>query len=372
MNTNTLPEHVETLVIGAGQAGLATAHHLQQRGRPCLVIDSNARVGDNWRRQWDSLHLYTPAGFDGLPGLPFPAPKWSFPGKDDVGDYLETYARHFALPVHTSTRVTALERDGEHLVATTDRGAVHCDNVVVATGTFGRTPAVPGIAAELDPGILQIHSSEYRRPDQLADGPVLVVGAGHSGADIAHEVAASRPTILAGRDCGAIPFPLESNAMHVMFPVLLFLWRHVLTRATPMGRREVQEVRHHGGPMLRVKAADLADAGVEWVRERVEEVREGRPVVGGRPRDVATVIWATGFRHAFDWIHLPVLGPDGWPEEHRGEVASELGLFFCGLSFQYSHASMLLAGVGRDARHVAERIVARASSKPVVATASRS
>ena len=350
----TRPEHIETVIIGAGQAGLATGYHLQRRGRPFVILDAGSRIGDNWRRQWDTLKLYSPAKYDSLPGLPFPAKPWSFPGKDQVGDYLETYAQTFDLPIRLGTRVLSLEADGEGYRVTTDHGIWSCDNVVVATGTFGRTPNLPSVAGQLDPSILQLHSSEYRRPGQLRDGPVLVVGASHSGCDIAFEVAESRPTILAGRDCGQIPPRLDSPVRRV-----IFAWRHVLTRRTPIGRKEMPEVRSHGGPMLRVKRSDLADRGVERVTSRIEDVRDGRPVVDGVPRDVATVVWATGFRQVFDWIRLPILGEDGWPREMRGVAADAPGLFFCGLCFQYAFSSMVFAGVGRDAGFVADKIVAR-------------
>ncbi|GGR73743.1 putative flavoprotein involved in K+ transport [Nocardioides luteus] len=351
--------HIETVIIGAGQAGLATGYHLRRRGRPFVILDANARIGDNWRRQWDSLKLYSPAKYDSLPGMAFPAKRWAFPGKDDVGDYLETYARTFELPVRLETRVLALDRDGDRFRVRTDRGTWTCDNVVVATGTFGRTPNVPAIAGQLSPSILQLHSSEYRRPGQLRDGPVLVVGASHSGCDIAFEVAASRPTILAGRDCGEIPPRLEAPVMHLIFPMLLFAWKHVVTRRTPIGRKEMDEIRHHGGPMLRVKRADLTERGVERVTSRIEEVRDGLPVVAGEPREVANVVWATGFRQTFDWIHLPVFDEGGWPREMRGVVSEAEGLFFCGLSFQYAFSSMLLSGAGRDAALVVDRIVSR-------------
>ncbi len=350
---------IETVIIGAGQAGLATGYHLQRKGRPFVILDAGSRVGDNWRRQWDSLKLYSPAQYDGLPGLPFPAKKWSFPGKDQVGDYLESYARTFDLPVRLGTRVESLAADGDAYVVTTNLGAYRCRNVVVATGSFGRTPDVPDLAEQLDASILQLHSSEYRRPGQLRDGPVLVVGASHSGCDIAFEVAETHPTILAGRDCGQIPPRLDSRKMHLLLPVLIFAWKHVLTRRTPMGRKAMNHVRFHGGPMLRVKRADLDERGVERVTSRVEAVEGGRPVVDGIPRDVANIVWATGFRQVFDWIHLPVLGEDGWPREMRGVVAEAPGLFFCGLSFQYAFASMVLPGVGRDAGYLADRIVAR-------------
>jgi putative flavoprotein involved in K+ transport len=360
-------EHVETVIIGAGQAGLATAHHLRRRGRECVVLDRGQRVGDNWRQQWDTLRLYSPAKFDGLPGLPFPAPPWSFPGKDDVADYLESYAARLELPVRLGVRVDRLcaAPDGDGYAVETSAGLIHCANVVVATGTFGKLPAIPDAARDLDPSILQLHSSEYRRPGQLRDGPVLVVGASHSGSDIAYEVAATHPTTLVGRDCGQIPIRLESRRMHVVFPVLLFLWRHLVTRRTPVGRKEMPMIRFHGGPMLRVKRADLAARGVVRNEARVEGTRDGLPLLAdGTTVEATNVVWATGFRQQFDWIDLPVLGEDGWPREYRGVADDVPGLFFCGLSFQYAFSSMLMAGVGRDAEFVARRVSERAGIVP--------
>lgn len=354
-------KNVETVIIGAGQAGLATAQRLRSRGRECVVLEHNQRIGDNWRRQWDSLRLYSPAKFDGLPGMRFPADPWSFPTKDDVAAYLEAYAGRWDLPIRLGVRVEGLARAAGHgFVVTTDTGPICCDNVVVATGTFGRTPSIPDYATDLDPSILQVHSSEYRRPGQLRDGPVLVVGASHSGTDIAYELAATRSTILAGRDCGEIPIRLESRLIPVVFPLLVFAWRHVLTRRTPPGRKEMAAIRFHGGPMLRVKRADLAERGVVRNQARIEGVRDGLPLLAdGTTVAAANVIWATGFRQAFDWIDLPILGVDGWPREHRGVVEDMPGLYFCGLSFQYAFSSMLLAGVGRDAEYVARRIAER-------------
>lgn len=350
--------HVETVIIGAGQAGLATGHHLRRHRRDFVILDAANRVGDQWRRQWDSLRLYTPARYDGLPGLAFPGRPWSFPGKDQVADYLEAYAAEFALPIRFDCRVTALDpRAGGGYTVTSSQGSYACQNVVVATGTFGRTPAVPEIAEQLDPGILQLHSSEYRRPGQLRDGAVLVVGASHSGTDIAHEIAATHKTLLVGRDCGQIPMRIEKPIAHVLFPLMVFAWRHVLTRRTPMGRRAMATERFHGSPMIRFKRSDLAARGVRRTTQRVTAVRDGRPVVGDGPVDVANVIWATGFRQSFDWIHLPVVGADGWPAEMRGVVESAPGLFFCGLSFQYAFSSMVLPGVARDAEFVVRHIL---------------
>lgn len=355
-------QHIETLIIGAGQAGLSTGYHLRELGRPCLIVDGNDRVGDNWRRQWDTLRLYTPAKYSGLPGLPFPLDGWAFPHKDEVADYLESYALHWDLPVRMSTRIDLLEaRPNGGYTATLGADTITCDNVVVATGTFGRTPYVPGFAGELDPGIRQLHSSEYRRPSQLQPGKVLVVGASHSGTDIAYEVAPTHETVLCGRDCGEIPVRLESRKFRAVFPVMAFAARRVLTRGTPIGRKMMDEVRAHGGPMLRVKRADLEERHVERVLSRVTGVYGGLPVLDGeRVVDAANVIWCTGFKQVFDWIKLPVFGESGWPTEYRGVVDDAPGLYFCGLSFQYSFSSMVFLGIGRDAEYLARRITARA------------
>jgi putative flavoprotein involved in K+ transport len=363
---NTQSDEVGTVIIGAGQAGLATARALLQRGEDCVILDRNEHIGDGWRQQYDSLRLYTPAKYSGLPGLPFPGQPWAYPGRDEVASYLQTYAAHFALPVRLGVWVVRLSRlapqeggDGGFVV-TTDSGTYRCRNVVVATGTFGRAPHVPAQAARLDPTILQMHSSEYRRPEQLRDGPVLVVGASHSGCDIALELALTHPVTLVGREHGQIPVRWDSKAIRLVLPVLVFAWRHVLTRRTPIGRRMMTEVRHHGGPMLRVKRADLAARGVVRNQSRFEGVANGLPLLGdGSVVEATNVVWATGFDQRFDWIDLPVLGEDGWPREYRGVVDEEPGLFFCGLAFQFGFSSMVLPGVGRDADHVAEQISRR-------------
>ena len=375
--TTETTETFETVIIGAGQAGLATARELVTHGHDCVVLERNAAVGDGWRQQYDSLRLYSPARHDGLPGLPFPGDGRAFPTKDEVAAYLQSYAVHFRLPVRLGVRVERLAAapDGDGFVVTTDHGTIACRNVVVATGTFGRSPHVPEAASGLDPSILQLHSSEYRRPSQLRDGPVLVVGASHSGCDIAYELAAGRRTVLAGRDCGQIPVRWDSRAVHVVFPFLLFAWRHVLTRRTPMGRKEMHEVRHHGGPMLRVKREDLAARGVERHVERFVGVTDGRPTLAdGTVLDVTNVVWATGFAQRFDWIDLPVRGEDGWPREYRGVADDIDGLYFCGLAFQYAFSSMVLPGVGRDAAYVAQRVLRRSAqprraAEPLTATA---
>ena len=352
-------QHVETLIIGAGQAGLSTAYHLGRLGRECLVVDGGERIGDRWRGHYDSLKLYSPAKFDGLPGMTFPGDPWHFPGKDEVADFLEDYAVEMDLPVRMQTRVDRLvPGPGDGFTAHVGADRIECDTVVVAAGTFGGGPWVPEIAASLDPGIQQLHSTSYKNPMQLQAGAVLVVGASHSGYDIAYELAQDRPTFLVGPDRGNIPLEWDSPLLKVAMPFIVFAWKHVLTRRTPMGRREMREVRSHGAPTVRVKPHHLAERGAERIEHKVTDVSEtGMPVLDdGRVVDVANVVWATGFRQDFSWIEAPITGEDGWPREYRG-VADDLpGLFFCGLSFQYAFGSMVLPGVGRDAAFIARRI----------------
>lgn len=351
---------IDTVIVGAGQAGLSTAYHLTKRDITCVAVDAGKQVGDNWRHQWDSLHLYTPARYNCLPGMPFPGDPWHFPSKDETADYLTTYASDLGLPVRMNTRVDRVAGNGSGYTVSTDGERISARNVVIATGTFGRTANVPDTASELDPDIVQLHSSEYRGAEQLPPGRVLVVGAAHSGFDIAYEVARHRQTVLAGRDCGQIPVRLDSRRMRVMFPVLWLVWGHILNRRTPVGRKAMAHARFHGAPALRVKRSDLADVGVERIEERVVASRDGLPqLANGRVLDVSSVIWATGFKQRFDWIDLPVFDDRGWPRERRGVVPDAPGLYFCGLSFQSSFRSMLIGGAGHDAEFIAKKIADR-------------
>lgn len=362
----TSTERTDTLIIGAGQAGLAAAYYLRRAGRDCLVVDAHDRVGDKWRGHWDSLRLYSPARNDGLPGLPFPAPRWSFPAKDDVADYLEAYASRFELPVRGGVRITALRAAGDRYLVDHVGGTIDAANVIVATGTYGQTPRRPDIADRLDPRIVQLHSSGYRNPAQLPRGPVLVVGASHSGGDIAYELAADgHHVILSGRDTGQVPFTIDKSTRRVTWPLTFFVFGHVLSRRTPMGRRQMQHVRTHGHPLLRVKRADLAGVGVERVTERTTGVTNGRPTLAdGRVLDVRSVVWCTGFQPGLEWIALPIVGDDGWPKELRGVVEDAPGLYFTGLSFQSSMRSMLIGGAGADAAYVVKHVLRHRPVRP--------
>jgi putative flavoprotein involved in K+ transport len=352
------PDRIETIVIGGGQSGLAVGYDLTRRGRPFVILDANDRIGDTWRKRWDSLRVFTPARLNGLPGMPFPAPSSSFPTKDEVADYLAAYAARFDLPVRTGVRVDGPSRVGDRFVATSGDRRFEADNVVVGTGAY-HNPRVPAFAPELDPAIVQMHSSEYRNPSQLREGGTLVVGAGNSGAEIALEASRGHPTWLSGRDTGHEPVRPGSGPDRLVTPLMWFAAMHILTVRTPIGRKVKQRFRSKGIPLARVRRKDLTAAGVELV-PRTAGVRYGSPLLeDGRVLDVANVIWCTGFAPNLTWINLPVFNDDGEPVHDRGVVDSEPGLYFTGMYFQYALASVLIGGVGRDAEHVAKHIASR-------------
>lgn len=353
-----MSEHIETLIIGGGQAGLAVGYQLKRSGRPFLILDANARVGDSWRKRWDTLRVFTPAKYNGLPGMRFPAPSLSFPTKDAVGDFQAAYAARFQLPLRTSTRVDGLSRDGDRYVVTAGKSTFLADNVVIATGAC-QIPKVPPFGSELKPEIHQLHSSAYRGPGSLREGDVLVVGTGNSGAEVGFEVSRTHTVWVAGSNPREVPVRHGAFAAAFALPMIRFLGTYVLNVDTPMGRKAQPDFIRHGAPLIRVKTKDLIAAGAKRV-PRVVGVRDGLPLLADdRVLDVANVIWCTGFRTDFDWVHLPAFGDDGRPVQYRGVARSLPGLYFLGLEFQYAATSGVLPGIVRDARYVAQHIAAR-------------
>lgn len=352
-------ERFDTVVIGGGQAGLAVGYHLARRGGSFVILDANGRIGDAWRRRWESLRLFTPARYDGLPGLAFPAPRWSFPTKDEMADYLSSYAARFSLPVRAGVRVDGLSQEGDKLVVASGDRRFEAGSVVVATGGFAN-PWIPSFATELDPSIAQLHSSEYRSPSQLQPGSVLVVGAGNSGGEIAVDVSRSRRTLLSGTYPGSEPTRPGSLADRMLTPVVWFLLSRVLTTTTSAGRKLRSTCLRRGTPLARVTPKDIAAAGVERVPRTVGVQDGALEFEDGRVADVSTVIWCTGFRPDFGWIDLPGFGEDGQPVHERGVVGATPGLYFVGLFFQSALTSSLVGGIGRDAHYIARCLTSRA------------
>jgi putative flavoprotein involved in K+ transport len=352
---NNKVESFQTIVIGGGQAGLAAGYFLARQGEDFLILDENPRTGTSWRRRWDSLKLFTPSKFNNLPGAPFPKPGDYLPTKDEVADYLEGYARQFDLPVRHNVKVDQLSRNGQGYHITAGASRFSARNVIVATGPF-QIPHTPALAGELDPAIFQLHSSAYCNPGQIPAQSVLVVGAGNSGAEIALELVRAGVRVwLAGRDVGRIPANGPLGKFLGGRPIWWFM-SNVLTVNTPIGRKVRSGELHHGTPLGRATRQEIAAAGVE-LTPRVSGVQSGRPQLeDGRVLPVDGVVWATGFRPDYRWIHLPIFEEHGSPRHFRGVVQEAPGLYFLGLLFQTALSSSLLGGVGADAAYIAGQI----------------
>lgn len=347
------------VVIGAGQAGLSTGYYLQKAGLDFVILDSSKQVGDSWRKRWNSLKLFTPAKFNGLPGMPFPLERSKYPTKNDMADYLEAYARNFDLPVLLDVKINRVHKTYMGFELETSVGKVKCDKVVIATGT-NPIPRIPYFASELDKNIFQIHSSDYINPEMIPPGDVLVVGAGTSGIEIAIELAASHNTIIAGSVPARIP---DVFFRYIGRPYWWFI-NHVLTLSTPIGRRARKALLMGGGPLIRVSARDLDNAGVERY-SRVIGVMNGNPMFDdGHTARVSSIIWSTGYKPNYSWIEPDISDEKGWPLNKRGVSSRVEGLYFIGIPFQFRLTSGLTGGVGKDAKYIINHILSNDSRFP--------
>jgi putative flavoprotein involved in K+ transport len=341
---------LDVVVVGGSQAGLAMAWHLAQQGRRFVVLEAGPELGHVWRSRWDSLKLFTPAQYDALPGMAFPAPADTYPAKDPVADYLQAYAAAFDLPVRLNARVTRLSKTDDGFEVRTADSTYRAGQVVVATGPF-QVPFVPPMAAKLDPAVTQIHSADYRNPQALPEGPVLVVGGGNSGFQIAEELAATRQVDLSI----ATTYPMlpQRRAGRDLFWWLTRLGLLRVTVSSRLGRRMSRRDFVIGTNRKR-----LERAGVRF-RPRLVDA-EGRTVRFADHRlleDVGVVVWATGYRSDHAWIHVPGVVREGRVVHRRG-VTEVPGLYFLGLSWQYTRGSALLGFVNDDAVYLADRIQA--------------
>ncbi len=346
-------QHFPVVIIGAGQAGLATAYYLKKMKLEFIILEENDKIGDSWRKRWDSLHLFTPAKYDGLPGLNFPGDKNNLPGKDAMADYLEVYVKKFSFPVQLQSKVKRITESGDRFLIETSKGDITTQKVVIATGTHP-VPKIPAFASQLSGNIHQIHSSQYKNAGLLPKGNVLVVGAGVSGVEIAVETSKLHKTYIAGKPTFHIPDQVFKYAGG------LYWWfaNHILTIQTPMGRKAKGHILHGGGPLISISVDELNLCGVQRF-PRMKGVKEGYPEFeDGSMIQVATVIWATGFKPDFSWIDIKITDDTGWPLTKRGISLMKKGLFFTGMPFQFGLTSGLIGGVGRDAAYISKKIAA--------------
>jgi putative flavoprotein involved in K+ transport len=403
-------ERVETVVVGAGQAGLATSWFLTARGREHVVLE-RGRVGETWRSErWDGFCLNTPRWTQQLPGHVYDGDEPDgFAPLGEVVEYVEGYARSFGAPVREGVRVTGLRaRDGGYLLETS-AGELEARNVVVATGAFQR-PRASAPGAESAEVALQLHTSAYRRPDQLPEGGVLVVGSGQSGCQIADELReAGRPVTLSVGRCPWFPRRYRGRDILHWTLVLGILDQTAADLPTPearllcnppvsgngsghdchprwLARRGVRLV----GRVLRIEGATASlepgleeslAAGDAFVRELLQRI-DGHVVAEGTDapeadaqieaaplgpeaesldlerEGITSILWASGFRPDYSWIDLPLVDAQGWAIQERGVTRSP-GLYVVGLNWMHKRKSALLCGVGEDAEHIVGHLVER-------------
>jgi putative flavoprotein involved in K+ transport len=342
------PENLEVAVIGGSQAGLAMGHYLAQRGRRFVIFERGDAIAPAWRERWDSLKLFTPRGYSALPGLPFPGDPDDYPTRDEVIAYLEQYAETFELRIELNSEVRRLSHEEGRFVLDIDGRRITADQVVVATGPF-QTPFVPKLAEQLDPDVWQAHSTGYRRPSDVPEGTVLVVGGGNTGFQIAKELSATHtvtlsvgskqkplPQRIAGRDLfwwltktGLIHKTVESR-----------LAQRLKDRDTLIGSSP-RELKKRYAVELKSRATEVAG--------RIVRFEDGSTL------EVDAVIWATGYRPDYSWIDLPILDSNGRLRHGRG-VTDVPGLNFLGLTWQWTRGSALIGWVKDDAAFLAERI----------------
>src|SRR5919204_3963105 len=354
-SNNGSREHYEVVVVGGGQAGLAIGYFLAREGCRFVVLERGAEIAPAWRERWDSVTLFTPRRYSTLPELPFPGDPDGYPTRDEVLAYLERYAETFELPIELNSEVRRIAAREGGFMLELDGGTITADQVVVATGPF-QTPYVPKLADRLASDVFQTHATGYRRPDGVPPGTVLLVGGGNTGFQIAKELSAthkvvlsvgSRQTPLPQRLLGRDLFWWLTKARILDKTVESRLGRKLSTRETLIGSSP-RELKHRYGVELKPRAVDA-----DGRRVRFED---------GSELEVDAVIWATGYRPDYSWIKVPVFDDDGRLRHRRG-VTDVPGLYFLGLTWQYTRGSALIGWVKDDAQFIAEQIAAYPGSK---------
>jgi putative flavoprotein involved in K+ transport len=356
---------LDVAVVGGSQAGLAIAWHLTRRGLRFVVLEAAPEIGHTWRSRWDSLTLFTPAQHDALPGMPFPGRPDTYPTKDPVADYLQAYAAAFNLPVRLNARVTQLHKTAEGFEIGTQAEVFRARQVVVATGPF-QTPFIPPAAQRLDGAVTQLHSAGYRNAQALPAGPVLVVGGGNSGFQIAEELAAAgrRVDLSIATKQPVLPQRLAGKDL---FWWLTHLGLMRVSTESRLGRRMSSRDFIIGSSRRR-----LQKKGVRFLPRLTGAGGRTAQFADGGTLDAGVVIWATGYRPDFSWIDIPGVVQDGQVTHRRG-VTEVPGLYFLGLTWQHTRGSALLGFVNDDAAYLAGRIAAhqRATSAALAGSVPR-
>lgn len=340
----------QTVIIGAGQAGLAMGYYLKQINQSFIILDKNQNIGDEWRKRYDSLVLFTPRMYSSLPGLLLKGDPHDFPVKDEIVQYLNQYVDAFQLPVQLQTEVKRVWKEYNHFYVQTIDEVYEAENVIIASGPF-QTPNIPGFAQQLSSDILQMHSSQYKNPADLIEGNALVVGGGNSGAQIAVELSNERETYLSvSQKMKFFPLKIGKKSIFWWFDKLGILkapshsWiaKKIQAGGDPIFGSELKGALASGAVIQKSRTVDGDDTAIRFQDQTKLEVQN--------------IIWATGFSLDYSWLEVKeVLNDRGRPLHKRG-VTQVDGLYFLGLPWQYRRGSALLQGVGEDAKYIAEHI----------------
>ena len=334
---------LDIIVIGAGQAGLSMGHYLQQGGYNFVILDGEKRIGDTWRNRYDSLILFTPKSYSSLPGMRLEGDKNALPTKDDIADYLDTYAKRFLLPVNLETTVHKVQKINSTFEVTTDKEIFHAKHVIIASGAFQK-PFIPSISQSLSQEVFQIHSSQYQSPEMIPDGPVLVIGGGNSGTQIATELAENRDVTI------AISHPFKFLPLNIMGKSIFYWLEKIGLLYAGTNTRRGSWFRKQSDPIFGLELKHLIRKEKITIKPRVIQT-QGREIIFNdhSKRNVQNIIWSTGFIPDYKWIDIEgVLDAKGFPLHTRG-LSPIQGLYYIGLPWQHQRGSALICGVGKDA-----------------------
>lgn len=347
---------IEVIVIGAGQSGLSMSYYLKKAGIAHLVLDAHASIGDNWRLRWDALSLFSPVRYNGMPGMPFPGESWHIPDKNEAAAYLQSYAKHFQLPIRQGVHVQKISPAKQGFEVKTDLEVFNARQVVVATGSFN-SPFIPEVSQQVPKSIYQVHSSNFKNATELPEGPALVVGAGASGQQIACITAQNHQVYLSGPKLPNLPRRFLSKDIYWW----LYKLKIVTTpRDTWIGKRMFATDAKGGDVTIGESKQKQKVLGIKRLGKLVawqgkEAVFEKKVQIEG----IKSVLWCTGFKNSYGWIEANISDKEGRLRHLRGVIQEVPGLYFLGLQFQYRGNSATMGGTGRDAQFLLEQIKTR-------------
>ncbi len=343
----------KTIIIGAGQAGLAMGYQLQLKKEPFLIIDAHQNIGDSWRLRYDSLQLFTPRSHSSLPGLKMSGNPSGYPNKDELAEYLQKYQQKFKLNVKLNKKVKSVVKvNDEFIIKTTDEKEFNCSNVIVATGPF-QVPYIPKFHEELSPSINQLHTEDYKNPSSLKNGDVLIVGGGNSGMQIAVELANDNKKVYLslGKKPKFFPYQILGKS--------IFWWLSVLGVMRFTINSKIGQKIKQNDPIIGKEILPLIRNGhIKTLNRATDSSGEIVYFANKTSLKPSNIIWATGYKNDYSWIKTSsenVFNSKGLPNHERG-VTKEKGLYFIGLSWQYRRGSALLLGVGEDAEFIANQV----------------